>query len=74
MSVDDLASQWRTIQYLESPTKVLKYLKFPPLILVPRACADNFAHAHMNFLSMVIEGVVHGVHKIVIRPSFSVIW
>ena len=27
-----------------------------------------------KFLTMVTEGVVHGVHKVVIRSSFGVIW
>ena len=48
---------------------VLDCLKFPPLISVPWACADDF----YEFLTMVIEGVVHSIHKVVIRSSFSVI-
>ena len=34
-SVDDLASQLRTLHYLASPTEVLNCLKFPHLILIP---------------------------------------
>ena len=43
--VCELASQWDLV----CPTEVLKSLKFPRLISVLSACADDFVHAHMNF-------------------------
>ena len=49
MSVCDLAGQWRTVHYLGSPTEVLDCLTFLPVVSVPWACADDFAHANMNF-------------------------
>ena len=52
--------------------EILKCLKFPPLNLVLWACIDNFAHAH-EFITIVTEDVVHGVHKVVIQSSFGVI-
>ena len=52
--------------------RVLKCLKFLPLILEPWACADKSEHVQMNFLATVTEGVVYGVYKAVTRPSFSV--
>ena len=48
LAVRELASQWRTIHYFTCPSEGLKWLKFPPLISVPFACADNLAH--MNIL------------------------
>ena len=65
-SVSDLASQWQTFHYLESPMEVLNSLKFPPLISVPWVCAYEFP-------TTVTEGVVHGIHKVVIWPSFGLI-
>ena len=59
-SVCKLANQWQTFHYLVHPTEVLKCLKFPPQI---------WYHEHK-----VTEGLVHGVHKVVIQSSFDVIW
>ena len=63
-------TEWQNIHYLEHPMEVLKCLKFPPLILVPWACADKYNHVQMNFFATVTEGVAHGVHKVVSRSSF----
>ena len=49
MSGCDLASQWRTVHYLASSTKVLKYLKFSLMILVLSVSADDLVHACINF-------------------------
>ena len=46
---------------------ILKCLKFPSLNLVTRACAGEF-------FDTLTEGMVHGVHKVMTRSCFSVIW
>ena len=38
-----------------------------------RMCRQFCACAY-TFLSTVTKGVVHGIHKVVIQPSFGVIW
>ena len=66
-SVCDLAGQWQIVHYLVRPTEVLTCLKLPPLNLVRfHACA-------YEFLTTAPEGVVHGVHRVVMRLSFGVI-
>ena len=40
----------QTVYYLAHPTEVSKCFKFLPLILEPWPCADDLAHAPLNFL------------------------
>ena len=68
MCVCDLAGQWRTVHYFASPKEVLERLKFGTVGIRRRFHACVY-----EFLTMVTEGVVHVVHKVVIWSSFAVI-
>ena len=64
-SVDDLGSHWRTGLYLVSPTKSPAF-DFGTVSMCRRLCASVYV-----FLPMFTNGVVHGVHKVVIPLSFD---
>ena len=66
MSLWELVYQWQTIHYLACPTEVLDSLEF--LLMWRRFCACVY-----EFLTTITEGLVHSVHKLVIRSSFGVI-
>ena len=75
---------WRNVPVPESPPDVCMRPEeseaIPPL---PCACYQSFkifermrirfCVCAYEYFSMVTEGVVHGVHKVVIRSSFGVI-
>ena len=67
-----LVREWRTVQYLT--TEIFKCLKFSTLNLVPWACKDENVQCADELLTMVTEGVVNSVNKVVTGLTFSVIW
>ena len=70
MSVDNLASQWQTVHYLAGPTQLLKFLEVSASDF--GSMRRRFFTYANEFLTMVTEGVVHGVHRVLIRSSFGV--
>ena len=72
MSVCDLDSQWSTVPILTHLGSFEMYEIFTSDFGTVGMCRRFHACAY-EFLTTVTEGVVHGVHKVVIRSSFGVI-
>ena len=73
MSVDHLASQLTTLPLPCESYRIFRLLKISASDFGTVGMRGQF-RAYMNeFLATVTEGVVHGVHKVVIWSSFGVI-
>ena len=70
MPVCKLASQRHTVHYLVHPKMFKIFVSHYNIVGMYR----QFCAFIYEFLTMVAEFVVQGVHKIVIQSSFSVTW